>query len=155
MLYVIIVLIILIFVCYEIYFERVILKKMASKRRQKIFELLENKYEGLKENDLGFFEYSVNNKNILFEYILAGDRNKSNVLKVYLDISIIEEDIKKLCKIHFYCKNIDNRDWVEMPVEVFFDTLKNLAKYSSNTVSKIIFETESYIGEKRAERNKK
>ncbi|MTH16449.1 hypothetical protein [Flavobacterium sp. LC2016-01] len=128
---------------------------MASKRRQKIFELLENKYEGLKENDLGFFEYSVNNKNILFEYILAGDRNKSNVLKVYLDISIIEEDIKKLCKIHFYCKNIDNRDWVEMPVEVFFDTLKNLAKYSSNTVSKIIFETESYIGEKRAERNKK
>ncbi|KAF2331943.1 hypothetical protein [Flavobacterium daemonense] len=140
--------------CYEIFFEKAIVTKITSKRRQKIFELLKNKYEGLKENDLGFFEYSISNKTLLFEYILTEGRNRLNILKVYLDISTIEEDIKQLCKIHFYCKKIDNRDWVEMPVEVFFDTLNNLVKNSSKTVSNIIAETESYISEKRVERDK-
>ena len=146
---------ILIFLCYNIYFQKVVTKKIQLQRKQKIFELLKNKYEGLKENDIGFFEYSVNNKNILFEYILRKGRNKSNILKVYLDISTIEEDIKKLCKIHFYCINIDNRDWIEMPVEVYFDSLNNLAKQSMKTVNRIILETENYISEKRAERDKK
>ncbi|WP_115889609.1 hypothetical protein [Flavobacterium cutihirudinis] len=127
----------------------------AEERKQKIFNLLKIKFEGLYENNLGFFEYSVNNKNILFEYKTYRYKTVTNILKVYLDISIVEEDIKKLCKIHFNCANIDNRDWVEMEVDVFFDTLNNLVKYSNKTVSKIIYETDIYISEKRAERNKK
>lgn len=143
------------FVCYIFYLLQMFDINNAEERKQKIFNLLKNKFEGLYENNLGFFEYSVNNKKILFEYKTYRYKTVTNILKVYLDISIVEEDIKKLCKIHFNCANIDNRDWVVMPVEVFFDTLNNLAKYSSKTVSKIIYETDIYISEKRAERNKK
>lgn len=120
-----------------------------------MFEALKNKFEGLKENSLGFFEYTIDNKNILFEYETIISRNSfSNILKVYFDISTIEEDIKKLCKIHFYCTNIDNRDWVLMPVELLFDSVNNLAKHSHKTVQKLISETEFYISEKRTERDK-
>lgn len=126
-----------------------------SDKKQKIFELLKNKYPGLKENKLGLFEYSINGKNLLFEYTVIEGRQKSNILKVYLDISPIEEDIKKLCKIHFYCTNIDNRDWVEMSVDIYFDSLKNLANHSTKTVNRIISETGGYISEKRLERDKK
>ncbi|WPR72847.1 hypothetical protein SLW70_06885 [Flavobacterium sp. NG2] len=82
------------------------------KRKQKIFELLKNKFEGLKENNLGFFECSIDNKTFLFQYI-AGYPYKyriSNHLIVYFEITNIEEDIKKLCKIHFECSTIDKRD---------------------------------------------
>ncbi|RED22149.1 hypothetical protein BD847_3652 [Flavobacterium cutihirudinis] len=143
------------FVCYIFYLLQMFDINNAEERKQKIFNLLKIKFEGLYENNLGFFEYSVNNKNILFEYKTYRYKTVTNILKVYLDISIVEEDIKKLCKIHFNCANIDNRDWVEMEVDVFFDTLNNLVKYSNKTVSKIIYETDIYISEKRAERNKK
>ena len=141
---------------YQIYFEKVIAKQIPTKRKQKIFELLKNKYQGLKENNLGFLEYSINNKNILFEYTTTRFKNSfSNNLNIYLDITNIEDDIKKLCKIHFYCSTIDNRDWVKMPVDVLYESLNNLAKYSNKTVLKIISETEFYISQKRAERDKR
>ncbi|MBZ4041267.1 hypothetical protein [Flavobacterium hibisci] len=148
-------LVILLFACYIFYVQQKFEMHPASERRQKMFELLNQQYEGLKENNLGYFEYSINNKNILFEYKTYRSKTVVNILKVYVDISNIEEDIRKLCKIHFYCVNIDNRDWVEMPVDVIFDTLNNLAKKSNKTVSKIISETEIYISEKRTERDKK
>lgn len=140
---------------YQIYFEKIMAKKIPVKRKQKIFELLKNEFEGLKENNLDFLEYSIGNKNILFEYTTTRIKNSfSNNLNVYLDITNIENDIKNLCKIHFYCSTIDNRDWVKMPVEVLYESLNNLAKYSTKTVTKIISETEFYISEKRAERDK-
>ena len=129
-------------------------KKIPVKRKRKIFELLENEFEGLKENNLGFLEYNIDNKNILFEYTTTRIKNSfSNDLNIYFEITNIENDIKKLCKIHFYCSIIDNRDWVKMPVEVLYESLNNLAKYSTKTVDKIISETEFYISEKRAERD--
>ncbi|RKR09164.1 hypothetical protein C8C83_0780 [Flavobacterium sp. 90] len=144
------------FICYQIYFEKVITKKVPIQRKEKIFKLLSTKFEGLKENHLGFFEFTLNNKNILFDYKAIRHKNGfSNILKIYLDISTIEEEIKQLCKIHFYCIKIDNKDWIEMPVEVFFDSLNNLVKYSSKTVDRIISETEIYISEKRRERDTK
>jgi hypothetical protein len=142
-------------ISYQIYFDKIIAKKIPVKRKQKIFELLKNKFEGLKENDLGFLEYSIDNKNILFEYTTTRIKNSfSNDLNIYLEITNIENDIKKLCKIHFYCSTIDNRDWVKMPVEVLYGSLNNLAKYSTKTVLKIISETEHYISQKTAERDK-
>ncbi|WP_123872344.1 hypothetical protein [Flavobacterium oncorhynchi] len=120
-----------------------------------MFELLKNKYSGLKENDLNFFEYKTTNHNILFEYKLITSRRVSNSLKVYLDISAIEEDIKQLCRIHFYCTKINNRDYVEMPVEAYFDSLYNLSETSPKIVNRIISETESYISEKRKKRDEK
>jgi hypothetical protein len=142
-------------ISYQIYFEKIMAKKIPVKRKQKIFELLNKEFEGLKENTLGFLEYNLNNKNILFEYTTTRIKNSfSNDLNIYLDITNIENDIKKLCKIHFYCSTIDNRDWVKMPVEVLYESLNNLAKYSPKTVDKIISETEFYISEKRAERDK-
>jgi hypothetical protein len=147
--------IILILICYQIYFEKIIAKKIPVKRKQKIFELLKKEFEGLKENNLGFLEYRIDNKNILFEYTTRRINNSfSNNLNIHLDITNIEEDIKKLCKIHFYCSTIDNRDWVNMPVEVLNSSLNNLVKNSNKTVHKIISETELYISQKRAERDK-
>lgn len=151
-----IILFFLLIISYRIYFEFVIAKKIPLKRKEKTFELLSNNFEGLKENNLGLFELTVNNKNILFEYKAIRHRNGfSNVLKVYLDISHVEDDIRKLCRIHFYCTNIDNRDWVGMPVDVLFGSIKNLVKYSDKTVNRIISETEIYISEKRRERDRK
>lgn len=143
-------------ISYRIYYEIVLAKKIPLKRKEKLLVLLSNKFDGLKENHLGLFEFTLKNRNLLFEYKAIRHKNGfSNYLKVYLDISTIEENIKKLCKIHFYCTNIDNRDWVEMPVDVFFDSLNNLAKYSDKTVNRIISETEIYISEKRRETYKK
>jgi len=144
-------------ICYQIYFEKIIAKRIPVKRKQKIFELLKNKFEGLQENSLGFLEYSINNKNILFGYTSTRTVNNSfsNNLKIYLDITNTEEDIKKLCKIHFYCSTIDNRDWVEMRVDPLYESLNNLAKYSEQTLNKLISKTDFYISQKRAERNKK
>lgn len=148
--------IITIAICYQIYFEKVIAKKIPIKRKKKIFELLKNKYEGLIENDLGYLEYKIDDKTILFEYSSTRIKNSfSNNLNVYLDITNIEDDIKNLCKIHFYCSNIDSRDYIGIRVDVFYETLNRLAKYSNKTVDKIISETEFYISQKRAERNKK
>lgn len=145
----------LIFIYYVFYLQQTFDISNAEERKHKIFELLKKKYQGLKENDLGFFEYSTNSKNILFGYKTYRSKTITNILKVYLDISTVEEDIKNLCKIHFNCTNIDDRDWVEMPVEVLFDTLNNLAKKSSKTVTKIISETDFYISQKREERGEK
>ena len=140
---------------YQIYFEKIIAKKIPIKRKKKIFELLKNKYEGLIENDLGYLEYKIDNKTILFKYSSTRFKNSfSNNLFVYFDITNIEDDIKNLCKIHFYCSNIDNRDYVGIRVDVFYETLNRLAKYSKNTVYEIITETEFYISQKRAERDK-
>ncbi|OXA73614.1 hypothetical protein B0A67_02750 [Flavobacterium aquidurense] len=144
------------FICYQIYFQKVIAKKIPSKRKQKIFRILKVRFQGLKENNLGFFEYQIDNKNILFEYKTIRNKNNfSNILKIYLDISNIEDDIKKLCKIHFYCSNIDNRDWVGLHVKAFYGSLNNLAKNSDKTLHEIISDTETYISIKRAERDKK
>lgn len=143
-------------IIYFVYtFEKDARKKTPLERKQQMFELLKNKYNGLKENDLNFFEYNTNNHTILFEYKLIASRRVSNNLKVYLDITAIEEDIKQLCKIHFYCTKIDNRDYVEMPVDVYYDTLYNLSEHSTKIVKRIIAETESYISEKRTKRDRK
>ncbi len=142
-------------ICYQIYFDKIIAKRIPIRRKLKIFELLKNKFEGLKENNLGYLEYKINNKNILFGFTSnrTVKNSFSNNLYIYLDITNIEDDIKKLCKIHFYCSTIDNRDWVEMRVEPFYESLSNLAKYSNKTVQKIISETDFYISQKRAERD--
>jgi hypothetical protein len=145
----------LIFITSRIYFEIIIFERISSEKKQKIFSLLKNNFQGLKENHFGFFECKINNHNLLFEFKILRTQQVSNTLKVFLDMSEIEEDIKKLCKIHFYCTHIDNRDWVEMPVDLYFDSLGNLAKHSTKTVNRIIRETESYISEKRKERDKK
>lgn len=142
---------------YQIYFDKKFAKKIPVERKLKIFELLKNEFEGLKENQLGFLEYSTENKNILFEYtcVRTVKNSFSNNLRVYLDITNIEDDIKKLCKIHFYCSTIDDKDYVTMPVEVLFPSLPNLANYANKTVGQIISETDFYISHKRAERDKK
>jgi len=144
-------------ICYQIYFEKVIAKRIPIKRKQKIFELLKSKYERLKENNLGFLEYTINDKNILFGFTSnrSVKNSFSNNLYIYLDITTIEDDIKKLCKIHFYCSIIDNRDWVKIPVEVLYNSLNNLVKHSDETVHKIISDTEIYISQKREERSKR
>jgi hypothetical protein len=142
---------------HQIYFKKVTAKKISLKRKQKIFELLKNKYQGLKENNLGFFECSIEHKNILFEYI-AGHPYKyriSNHLIVYFEITHIEDDIKKLCKIHFNCSTIDNRDWVRERVDVLLsNSLNSLVRYSEKTIQRIISETELYISQKRTERHR-
>lgn len=142
---------------FQIYFDRVIVKKVSSKRKHKIFELLKNKYEGLKENELGSFECNIDNKNILFEFATSVYRyNISNHLTVYFEITDIEEDIKKLCKIHFNCSTIDNRDYVKEQVDVLFsNSLNSLVNESEKILPKIISETEFYISQKRAERDNK
>jgi hypothetical protein len=142
----------------QIYYNKVIAKKVTLKRKHKIFELLKDKFAGLKEINPGVFECDINNnKNILFQYI-AGHPYRyriSNHLIVYLEISNIEEDIKKLCKIHFECSTIDNRDWVKKPVDLFLsNSLNSLVNYSEKTIKSMISETEFYISEKRAERDK-
>lgn len=150
-------LLLLILIGFQIYFDRVIVKKVSSKRKHKIFELLKNKYEGLKENELGSFECNIDNKNILFEFTTSVYRyNISNHLTVYFEITDIEENIKKLCKIHFNCSTFNNRDWVKEPVDVLIsNSLSSLVKYSEKTIQRVISETEFYISQKRTERDKK
>lgn len=141
---------------FSIYFEKVIAKRIPVSRKQKIYELLKNDFKELKENNLGFFECDIDGKKILFEYIVTRYKfNFSNYLYLYLDITNLEEDIKKLCKIHFYCSNIDNRDWVKMEVTVLFSTVDILAKHSKKTVNELISETSIYILQKRVEQTKK
>lgn len=141
-------------ICYQIYFEKVVAKRIPIKRKQKILELLKSKYTGLKENNLGYLEHTINNEKILFEFISNRSVNNSfsNNLYIYLDITTIEEDIKKLCKIHFYCSTIDNRDWIKIRVNPFYESLNNLVKHSDETVHKLISDAEFYISQKRAER---
>lgn len=142
-------------IVHKIYFNKVIAKKISLKRKQKIFELLKNKFEGLKENDLGYFECNFNNKKVLLKY-LAGHPYKyriSNHLTIYIEITHIEDDIKKLCKIHFNCSTIDNRDWVKEQVDILLsNSLNSLVKYSEKTIQRVISETEFYISQKRSER---
>lgn len=139
---------------YQIYFEKVIAKRIPVKRKQKIFDLLKNEFDGLQENNLGFLEYKIDNKNILFGYTTRRIKNSfSNDLTIYLDINEIEDDIKKLCKIHFYYSTIDNRDYVTMRVDVFYETLNRLVNYSNKTVEKIISDTDFYISQKRTKRD--
>ena len=149
-------LLILMLIGLQFYFDRVIAKKISSKRTQVIFELLKGKFEGLKEINPGFFECHLNNKNILFQYI-AGTPHKyriSNHSIIHFEISNVEDDIKKLCKIHFNCSTIDNRDWVKKPVDLLLsNSLNSLVNNSEKTIQKIISETEIYISQKRRERD--
>lgn len=143
-------------ISYQIYFDKKIAKKIPDQRKKRIFELLNDEFDGLIENHLGFLEYRIDNKTILFEFTTIRIKNSfSNKLTIYLDITNIEDDIKKLCKIHFYCATIDDKDWVTMPVEALYASLSNLANYSTKTVRKIISETDIYVSQKRAERDKK
>ena len=149
-------LLILMLIGHQFYFDKVIAKKITLKRKQIIFELLKDKFEGLKEINPGFFECHLNNKNILFQYI-AGTPHKyriSNHSIIYFEISNVEDDIKKLCKIHFNCSTIDNRDWVKKPVDLLLsNSLNSLVNNSEKTIQKIISETEIYISQKRRERD--
>lgn len=143
---------------FQIYFDRVIAPKIPAKRKQKIFELLKDQFKGLQENNLGFFECNIDNKNIVFQYITGAPYRYhiSNHLTVYFEITDIEEDIKKLCKIHFNCSTIDNRDYVKEQVDVLFsNSLNSLVNESEKILPKIISETEFYISQKRAERDNK
>lgn len=141
---------------YQVYFEKVIAKRIPIKRKQKIFQLLKDKYEGLIENDFGYLEHKIDDKTILFGYSSRRIKNSfSNDLTIYLDITTIEDDIKTLCKIHFYCSTIDNRDYVTMKVDVLYETLNRLVEHSPKTVLEIISETDFYISQKRVERDKK
>ena len=84
-------------ISYQIYFEKIMAKKIPVKRKRKIFELLENEFEGLKENNLGFLEYNIDNKNILFEYTTTRIKNSfSNDLNIYFEITNIEKQINEL-----------------------------------------------------------
>lgn len=155
--YILIMLLILVLVLlYQSYFDRIVAKRIIANRKDEIYELLKKEFEGLQENDLGFLEYKFKSKTILFEYYCVRVRHGfQDHLKIYLDISDLEEDIKKLCKIHFYCFNVDERDYVTMPVDIFCTTMVRLVKHSSKTIAKIIADTEDYISEKREERDKK
>ena len=141
---------------YQSYFDRVVAKRIITNRKEEIYELLKKEFEGLQENDFGFLEYKFDSKIIMFEYYCVRTRNGfNNHLKIYLDISDLEEDIKKLCKIHFYCFNAGERDYVTMPVDIFYKTLNRLVKNSPKTIAKIIAETDLYVLEKRNKRDLK
>ena len=139
---------------YQNYFDRVVAKRIITNRKEEIYELLKKEFEGLQENDFGFLEYKFDSKIIMFEYYCVRTRNGfNNQLKIYLDISDLEEDIKKLCKIHFYCFSEGERDYVTMPVDIFYKTLNRLVKNSPKTIAKIIAETDLYVFEKRNKRD--
>ena len=156
-LYILIMLSVLVLVLlYQNYFDRVVAKRIIANRKDEIYELLKKEFEGLQENDLGFLEYKINSKTILFEYYCVRIRNGfQDHLKIHLEISDLEEDIKKLCKIHFYCLSIDERDYVTLPVDIFHKTLHRLAKHAGKTITKVISETDLYILEKRNKRDLK
>ena len=139
---------------YQSYFDRVIAKRIITNRKEEIYELLKKEYKDLQENDLGFLEYKFDSKNIMFEYYCVRTRNGfNNHLKIHLDMSNLEEDIKKLCTIHFYCFSAGERDYVTMPVDIFYKTMNRLVKHSSKTNDKIIAETDLYVLEKRNKRD--
>ena len=139
---------------YQSYFDRVVTKRIITNRKEKIYELLKKEFKGLQENDFGFLEYKFDSKIIMFEYYCVSGRNSfQDHLKIYLDISDLEEDIKKLCKIHFYCFTAGERDYVTMPVDIFYKTLNRLVKHSPETIAKIIAETDLYVFEKRNKRD--
>ncbi|MDQ5928392.1 MAG: hypothetical protein QG594_166, partial [Bacteroidota bacterium] len=81
-------------------------------------------------------------------------RTISNNIRVHLDITSLEENIKTLCKIHFGCSKINGHDYVTMPVEKYFMLLNSIAKQSRKVVDKIISETEAYVFQKRTEQKK-
>ena len=86
--YILIMLLILVLVLlYQSYFDRVVAKRIIANRKEEIYELLKKEYKDLQENELGFLEYKFDSRIIMFEYYCVRTRNGfNNHLKIYLDI---------------------------------------------------------------------
>lgn len=141
---------------WQLFYDRVLLEKILVRRKKKVNRMLSEIFEVLVENEFGFLEYNIAGKRILLECNpFQSGRSIHNNINVHLDITHIEEDIKNLCKIHFNCSKINEQDYVSMPVRVIFLTLRGEVKHTKKVVNQILSETEFYIAQKRAERDKK
>ncbi|AWV97044.1 hypothetical protein [Arcticibacterium luteifluviistationis] len=144
----------LVFLTIDFYFREIRESKVTVKRKEKIHELLIEKYGNGKKNSEGDLECLIKNRNIIFKYHTCLSHKGyviNNFLTLYMDISNIESDIKELCKIHFFCSKIDSRDCIYSPVgsSLFSNSLKTLVKNSENALESIIGKSDIYIQKKR------
>lgn len=149
----------LIFLTIDFYFREIRESKVTSKRKEKIHNLLIEKYGNGKKTSEGDLECLIKRKNIIFKYHTSLSHQSyvlNNFLTLYIDISNIENDIKKLCKIHFFCQEIDSRDCIRSSVNssLFNNSLKTLVKNSENVLESIIEKSDTYISQKREEKRK-
>ncbi len=144
----------LLFTFLNIYIEEIHHPKVFLKRKKTINSLLFEKYKNGKELSENYFSSKVYNRNIIFLYssnVSSRGYKIQNSLAVYLDISHLDENIKRLCKIHFYCKNIDDKEYIYSNVtsSFFSNSLKTLTNNSDKTIKSIIQKSEKYIIEKK------
>ncbi|WP_341225373.1 hypothetical protein [uncultured Arcticibacterium sp.] len=147
----------LIFLAIDFYFREIRESKVTLKRKEKVHNLLIGKYGNGKKTSEGDLECLIKNKNIIFKYHTSLSHQSyvlNNFLTLYLDISNIESDIKKLCKVHFFCDEIDSRDCICSSVNssLFSNSLKTLVENSENALESIIEKSDTYIWQKREEK---
>ena len=122
-------------------------------RRKKTLKLLSDKYPKGKIDTNNRFKTVYNTHNILIDYkyynVTYSSINK-NTLNIYLDISDLEDDLKSLCKIHFNCRKIEDKDYIYIPrVFAWKYSLKSLVKNSEKHMKHMVFKYEQYVNEKR------
>jgi|GEM_PF-3450269 len=130
------------------------LPKVEILRGQRVFAYLKSVYGSGAEIQKGYFEFHFQDRTILFRYFSDVVKNLriDNNLILYLDISQLDPYLQKLCRIHFYCTDFDNRTWVMERVDTFFSSsTKALSRQSIKTVKRLIEEVDQYVEEKTAQ----
>ena len=136
-----------------IFFDKEILFNFSKKKRKiKMRKLLLEKYEDIKDKSDKYFESEINNQKILFLYRCetnSGLFNYQNHLDIYLEITSLDDNLLKLCKVHFNWERIDNRDWITKPINFRLrNSIPTLVKNSEKRIEKLISDYENYLKEK-------
>ncbi len=121
-----------------------------------MLELLSKKYNSNRK--IGNNTIEINFKERVLRLTATSHRGTSTPLSifVYLDVSNYDNTIIDKLKIHFYCNNVDNKDWVCLTVgsnSIRPKTIKFLVNESENTIEEVISKTDKYV-EKIAFTNK-
>ncbi|SMD35109.1 hypothetical protein SAMN04488029_2346 [Reichenbachiella faecimaris] len=132
------------------YKEEFYIHKIEKLRKEKIYTLLCEKYNGGKETPSGNFEVIYFGEAVLFSYGCISTRGGiRNDLKIFCEITDLDERLKTLCKIHFYYEKLEERDWIHVPFSFSWrNSIQYLAKNSDKRIIEIRTELVKYINEK-------
>ncbi len=95
------------------YVEEIRDPKITVRRKEKIFQLLKQKYHQGEVLNNEYLKIQYKSHTIIFHYSTFRVRGGlKNILKIYIDITYLDKEILDLCKIHFYCETIENIDYL-------------------------------------------
>lgn len=136
------------------YVEEIRDPKTTVRRKEKIFQLLKQKYHQGEVLNNEYLKIQYKSHTIIFHYStfrVRGGLGLENILKIYIDITYLDKEILDLCKIHFYCETIKNIDYLYERVSsgLWSNSLKLLSKNSEKTIDEAIDKLEKYVESKK------